>query len=69
MDIIHKFNLSGAKCRPFLVISFPLFGYCYIIIINMNVLIIISNKYLHICNGIGYNQHAHTHLSKIIRSE
>ena len=44
-------------------------AYFSIIIIKVNIFIIGSNMSLHICNGMGYNQHAHTHFSGIIRSE
>ena len=46
-----------------------LVGYCSIIIIKVNFLITSSNMSLHVCNGMVYNQHAHTHFSKFIRSE
>ena len=69
MDIIQKFNPSGARGRPFMIFSFPFVYYFSIIIIKVNIFIIGSNMSLHICNGMGYNQYDHTPFSGIIRSE
>ena len=44
-------------------------AYFYIFIIKVNIFIISSNMSLHICYGMGYNQHYHTHLYGTIRSE
>ena len=54
---------------PLLSFSFPFVAYFSILIIKVNIFIISSNMSLHICNVMGYNQHAHTHFPRIIRSE
>ena len=54
---------------PLLYLSFPFVAYFSIIIIKVNIFIISSNMSLHICNGMGYNEHYHTHFSGTIRSE
>ena len=54
---------------PLLSFSFPFVAYFSIFIIKLNIFIISSNMSLHICNGMGYNQHYHTHFSGTIRSE
>ena len=68
-DIIKKFNSSNARVQPFLVFFLPfccLFLYSHY---KIEFFIISSNMSPYMCNVMGDNQHAHTHFSKIIRSE
>ena len=68
-DIIHKFNPNGSRGHPFIVFFLPfccLFFYSHY---KSDIFIISSNMSLRIFIGMGYNQHAHTHFSGIIRSE
>ena len=53
---------KGARGRPFMVFFLPSCCLFYILIIKVNIFIINSNMSLHICNVMGYNQHAHTHI-------
>ena len=57
------------EAGPLWYFPFPFVAYFSILIIKINIFIIIYNLSLRICNGVGYNQHAHTHFSGIIRSE
>ena len=68
-DIIHKAIAVVQESGPLWSFSLCFVGYFSIIIIKVNIFIISSNMFLHICNGTGFNIHAHTHFSKIIRSE
>ena len=54
---------------PFWSISSPLVDYCSIPIIKLNIFMISSIIFIHICNCMGYNQHAHAHVSGINISE
>ena len=57
------------EAGPLWSFYFPFVAYFSILIIKVNIFIISSNMSLHICNDMGYNQHAHTHFSGIIISE
>ena len=57
------------EAGPLWSFFFPFVAYFSIIIIKVKIIIIGSNMSLHICNVMGYNQHAHTHFPGIIRSE
>ena len=70
LRILFRYSISAVQeAVPLLYFSFPFVAYFYILIIKVNIFIISSNMSLHICNGMGYNQHAHTYFSGIIRSE
>ena len=57
------------EAGPLWSFSFPFFAYFSIPIIKVNIFVISYNISLRIFNDMGYNKHAHTHFSGIIRSE
>ena len=63
-QILFRTSIPAVQeAGPLWYFSFPFVAYFYILIIKVNIFIIRSNMSLHICNVMGYNQHAHTHIS------
>ena len=68
--ILFRNSLQAVQeAGPLWHFTFPFIAYFSIIIIKMNIFIISSNMSLRIFNVMGYNQHVHTHLCAIIRSQ
>ena len=68
--ILFRYSiLAVQEAGPLWYFPFPFVTYFSVLIITGNIFIISYNMSLHICNGMGYNQHANTKLSGIIISE